>query len=303
MTATKMLNANSYTVESEVAITAPQLSAGQLQEIMSKWVKKQGRHWPEEITSEQLVEQVSDHYLPYWVVSGKGSGQWSASIGTEHTKITICSTCNGKGRAATVFNMMEDNAECTTCNGSGRVEKTETLWNSQAGFVEASVDGRIIKNFDEEAINLKCGKRQFDVQSSWLAVEELEHYSLIPALFTDAESAHRLAVEITLAETKDEAQRIASQMGYVKNLQTANVHTQNIGFYAWLYPLLLGQYEFDDALWTLQIDGVTGKIWGEVPKSIKSKQWKDRIVALLVVFGVAAIAYGLWAMGFSIGWW
>ncbi|MCA9917097.1 MAG: hypothetical protein KC445_04050 [Anaerolineales bacterium] len=304
MTATVIPTTKLYDTKSDIAITHPQPDAiANLNEIVGKWVKKQGRHWPEEITAEHLVEQLSHHYLPYWVVSGTGSGQWSASIGTNHTKIAICSTCGGKGRAATILNMMEDNAECTSCNGSGRVEKTETLWNNQSGFVETTVDSRVVENYGQEHINLKCGKRNFSVDSSWLSPKEIEKYDIIPPLQTEAGIGQRLAEEITRRKTEDEAHTIASQMGQVKNLQVVNVHTQNIQAYLWFYPLLLGSYEYDDAFWQLQIDGVTGQMWGEVPKSIKSKQWKDRIVILLVVLAIAAIGYGLWALGFNSGWW
>ncbi|GJM42993.1 MAG: hypothetical protein DHS20C20_32750 [Ardenticatenaceae bacterium] len=199
--------------------------------------------------------------------------------------------------------MMEDNAECTTCNGSGRVEKTETIWNNQSGFVEATVDGHIVENYDQEQINLKCGKRKFSVDSSWLSADVLEKYDVISPLQTDSEVGEQLAEKITCHQTEEEAHRIASQMGQVKNLQVVNLQTQNLGAYLWLYPLLLGQYAYDEELWQLQIDGVTGKMWGDVPKSVKGKQWKDRIVVLLVVLAVAAIGYGIWALGFNSGWW
>lgn len=303
MTTTQIQNVTPDNIDIDISITQPQFPVTRLHEIASKWVKRQGRHWPPEITPEQLVEQLSVYYLPYWVVSGRGSGQWSASIGVDHTKIAICSTCSGKGRAATVFNLMEDNAECTTCNGSGRVEKTETIWSSQAGFVEASVTNRVLENFDVERANLKCGKRKFDVESTWLPEDEVTECKLIPTLQTDAEAGKQRAIETILTEAKDEAQRITSDMGYVRNLQTINLQTHDVNFYMWLYPLYLGHYLFEDELWTLQIDGVTGKMWGEVPKSVKSKQWQDRIVALLIVVGIAAIVYGIWWLGLSLNWW
>lgn len=272
-------------IEGSVSASSPTIKQNELKQIVQNLISKQGKHWPDELNADALTDNLKLFHLPYWVVSGKGSAQWSASIGVDRQVPKRCSTCGGRGRYTPIWST--DERRCDNCAGTGQALGTETFWSSQSGFVEAEASNQVRENFDSTALNLKCGDRQFKVNSFWVENTQTSTYNVIApasANGTAGKHAAQLAVEDAL---RNKARSIASGMGSVRDLQVGYVQTSNEQFETWLYPMYLGYYAAGNEQLPIQIDGITKKIWAEIPSGVKDLRRKDR--NRKIAYGIATL--------------
>lgn len=275
-----------------VAATSPVFSDVELKQKVQGWINKQGKHWPEELTVDAVFNNLKRVHLPYWVVSGQGSAQWSASIGVDHQVTKTCGTCGGRGRFTPLWST--DERRCDNCAGSGKALGTETFWSSQAGFVEGRSNGVVRENFEPSRVKLQCGERDFKIDSQWINDDQKHMYLMIAPNTVTNNDGLATAREVVKNKLKVNAHNIASDMGYVRNLQLANVQLNNLSAEFWLYPLYLGQYNYEEEVLPVQIDAITGNIWADVPKSVKSARLKDILKVIAIIVLVFAIGYGIW---------
>lgn len=283
----------------KLALSYPGINLDTVKKNIADWLSKQDRFWPEELTNEALSQNLQLAHVAHWVLLGEANSQWSASIGTDHTKITICSTCSGRGRAATVFNMMEDNAKCTTCDGGGRVEKTERIWTNQSGFASVTLEGNVFENVADDT-PIRCGKREFSAESEILGESIPQDILVLVPENTDNNTGIAKATEQLEKRLEMDADSQASALGYVRNLRLANKRISNVEAYTWLYPMYIGTYSFKEQPYLIEIDAITSEMFIEVPLSIKAKRTLKWIAILAVILGVG---YGIVMLGVYLHWW
>lgn len=263
-------------LEGAVTVTTPRITDKQHISIAREWVQRQGKYWPEELTAELVAANLELVYAPYWIASASGSAQWSASIGHRRSVIKVCPTCRGRGRHY-------DDSECYNCNGSGRVQDTEIFWTSQSGVVEAAINGKIVENLDA-AIRLKCGKPDTSAPEIRLNTASQDDYQILRPQSTSISAGRSLAEKLLKDELQSKAHRSARSMGdETRNINVGYVQTANVAVRTWLYPVYIGYYDYQAERLPVQIDGVTGKIWGDVPRDVKAKRFRDQMIIAAIV--------------------
>jgi len=275
-------------IDQSLTISPPQYAGKQLIETIQTWVEKQGRHWPPELTSEVLAKNLITVYLPYWVIQVNGSGHWTASVGVDRKVPERCGTCNGKGVYTPVWANSEQ--RCDRCGGSGQDLVNKTFWGSQSGIVSAEVGGDVAENFDTDILKLR-GKRDFSAPESRLEQTNANLYQIIRPLKTNAASSQGVAEATLKKNLADKAGTTAGKLGdYVKDLDIAYVQIDQFKARIWLYPLIIGYYSHDDEPTLLvQVDGITGEVYGEAPRGVKDKRQRDAIMYGLIALVVIAI--------------
>jgi hypothetical protein len=275
----KVAPVSTFDETARITITKP-ISDTEVEEVLKKWVDKQDDFWPPEITSDVLISKLQCVFASYWLLYANASGSWSASIGTSHTEIEICSFCGGKGETGPGLNGYK---KCTSCRGSGRKEKKVTVWNRQSGVTSASINGRVIKNYSDD-ISLSCGERDLKAKEYILQKPFPEDIYVLQPKQTDPSSGEMKAKKHVREEIKQKARRSASTLGRVRDLQMAYVDIEDVDSRIWLYPIFLGSYDFDENSHFIQVDGATGQLHIEIPWSIR----KQRILRVLKIIGIIA---------------
>ncbi|MEM7125010.1 MAG: hypothetical protein AAF702_01705 [Chloroflexota bacterium] len=275
------------TIEGNISVSNS-LTSDELRLIVKKWISNQGKHWPAKLDTDTLASSLKLYFLPYWVVSGKGSGQWSASIGVDQQVLKRCGTCSGRGRYTPIYST--DERRCDNCAGSGKALGHETHWSSQSGFVESCAKYIVHENFDEKEMNIKCGKRKLNADRFLVEQDQASKYNVITPLSIRRDSGQNTAKLATEDEVRSDAYSIARRMGYVRDLQVGYIQTSDLESEAWLYPMYLGHYKHGSEQLQIQLDGVTKKIWGEIPSEVKSLRRKDLIrITSIVIVAIAVI--------------
>lgn len=279
-------------LKGDVLYARPEINPQQVEQKIAEWVAKQGKHWPERLTSEYLTANIQVVYVPHLVLDGKGSGQWSASIGTDHQVQVVCNNCQGKPRWKDVYGEWHT---CVTCGGTGRIQRTETQWRSQSGMCSGSVSHQIEENFNKGTLPaLRSGKRS--PQASMLPSPSLESRLFAP-INVSAAQAEALALQLVERSLSRDADRQASRLGQVRNLRTVTLQTQGVRAVHWLYPYYMGTFLHDDQAYVVQMDAITGGMHVQIPKSVQSARTQDM---LRVAGPIALIA--LIILGVILGW-
>jgi hypothetical protein len=272
------------TIDNTVTISQPKCTSDKLSDIVGQWVNKQGRHWPTELTTEILIEDLSMVHLPHWVLDGNGSANWSASIGEDYKVTKVCDTCKGEGRAHLVFEF-DEKPQCNTCNGKGVVEKTEVRWGSQSGVVHTRLNGLVRQNIFPDTIQLRLKKQDLSTSETNLDKVQADKITVLKPEQANKAAGTKKAEEALRDDLESIAYDTASRMGQVRDLQIAYVQSEGLNSRIWLYPLYLGLYSYEEEELEVQIDGVTGEVHAQIPKSVKNKRMKD----MLIIGGIAVI--------------
>lgn len=279
-------------LKGDVLYSRPEVNPQQVEQKIAEWVAKQGKHWPDRLSAEYLTANLRIVYVPHLVLDGKGSGQWSASIGTDHQVQVLCNNCQGKPRWKDVYGEWHT---CVTCGGTGNIQRTETQWRSQSGMCSGSVSHHIEENFNKGTLPaLRSGKRS--AKTVTLPSPPLDGWLFSPLNVSTAQGealAHQL-VERSLSRDADHQ---ASRLGQVRNLRTVTLQTQGIRAVHWLYPYYMGTFIHEDQAHVVQMDAITGGMHVQIPASIKSARTQD---ILRIAVPIALIALIIFAVIF--GW-
>lgn len=282
-----------------VSVSDPLINQIQVKQKISEWVDKQGKHWPVELTSDAIINNLNLVHLPYWVLSGQGFANWSASIGVDRQVLKECGTCSGRGRYTPIYANNEQ--RCDNCAGSGKALATETFWSSQSGFVEASVNNRVRENFDKSKIDLQCGDRNFKINRYWVDDEQKSEIQTIPPHAATERDAMLIAQDTAKDELRLNADDIARGLGYVRNLQLVNIQVNNLESELWFYPLYLGYYSYETEILPVHIDAITGKFWVKTPKKVKSARTKEYLKIAGIIALIIAVIYAiLWLLNIVV---
>ena len=282
--------------DGKVSITHP-ITNSQVRSLVDRWVKGQDDFWPPEITTEFLIKNLRCVYVANWILDATASGNWSASIGTERFQYEICGSCKGK-RGIYLKDVWNEPyfSDCNTCKGKGQVKKSYIEWSSQSGVVNASLESKVIENISDK-ISLRCGKRNSKANETPLPQPSPQDIFVLQPNQTDANSGYKKAEILVHELIKRNARSSASKFGKVRDLQIAYVNIENVESRTWLYPIYIGSYDYEEATNVIQIDGITQKLFVEVPQSVKNK----RIMRVAKIVGViAAIALALFLIVLGI---
>lgn len=287
-------------LEGTMEILPPVLGFVEAKQKIVHWVEKQDRFWPNELTAEVLASSLREIYVAHWVLCGKATGTWHAAIGTDHTEIVLCSSCQGSGSKVSTSHWLitgdEKRERCSNCNGSGRKENTKTIWNNQSGYVTVSLDGKVIENIADNT-SIKCGERARNVSGELLSKPFPTTISVLRPESTDNATGLNLAEQHTRQELERDANEQASNLGYVRDLRIANIRTSNVKAHTWLYPIYIGKYIHNEKPYLIEIDGITGGLYIPQPPGVVAKR---------VIFGIAVCAVGIaviLGLGLLLGWW
>jgi len=282
-----------------VAITQP-ISDSQVKDLVQTWVSRQDKFWPSELTTDVLTYNLQCMYAAQWILYANASGTWAASIGVDHERYEICPSCKGK-RGVWGKNISNEPTfyECGSCSGKGQVKKTFTVWNSQSGIANASLNGRVIENIAND-IRIRCGKRDIKANESFLSSPFPSDILVLQPKNTGDAAGQRIAENLVRSEVKRDAQSTASRLGRVRDLQVAYVNVEGVQARTWLYPIFLGTYHFEEALHLVEIDGVTGKLRIDVPKSVRNKRVFNTLKIIAIIIAVIAAAYGIRWLGIEV---
>jgi len=283
----------------ELTYSKPKLSKTDVETIIQIWIDKKAQDWSSDISVSYMCSNLHLVLLPLWILSGDASASWSASIGQDYYELKSCYKCSGKGLVKQSENNPFGNSDiierCHVCGGSGKEQVKKTRFVSQTGYVNAELNGRVVENLPSDVTPPRLKKRDLN------AVEEkldkplaAQFYSLQPASVLSSDG--RKKSEDILRETLTQnANDIARDMGPVRNLQIVNIQIQNLSARLWGYPLLVGSFTYkDEEQLAIEIDALTGEIYVDVPKSVKSSRLRTllyKIVLLLIVVLVPIIVF------------
>lgn len=282
--------------DTEVQLIVPVLTRDTLTEGVQKWIEKNSKYWPGDLTAAQIAQSIPVIYLPYWAVSGSGSATWYASIGVDRDVLKRCSTCDGRGRYTPIWST--DEQRCGNCAGSGKALGKETFWNNQSGHAEADFNGVLVDNFDEKSLNLQIGKRDF--KADWRVVSDSEKVStsFVSPLATTKSAAKQAAEKTLITALERDATADGYRLGdYVRNVKLANISASRLSSAAFGYPVYLGFYQHNGKQYRTEADGVTGKFWVQKPEEVVKGNDRDTTKLALIMIGlilamlVAYLAY------------
>jgi hypothetical protein len=292
---TPLISADQF--ETEIQLIVPTYAPDALLGTIRKWIEKNKKFWPEDLTAEQVLSEIPIRYLPYWAVNGAGSANWYASIGTDRDVLKRCGTCGGSGRYTPIYST--DERRCDNCAGSGKALGKETFWSNQSGHADANLEGILIDNFDEKTLNLQIGKRDF--KADWRVADSGETSSIhfIAPLATTKASARKAAEETLIAALERDATADGYRLGdYVRNVKVANVTASHLSSAAFGYPLYFGDYQHKGQKYRLEADGVTGKFWAQRPAEVVNAYDRETTKYALV-FTVIFVLVLIGFLGYS----
>jgi hypothetical protein len=213
----------------------------------------------------------------HWILYGSASGSWSASIGIDRKRNAICGSCHGRGR---------DNGGylCYRCSGSGQLEKTETEWHSQSGVAKGILNGDVVPNIPE-SIEIKCGKRDYKAKESPLSTTEHSNIFVLQPKSMGDQAGQSLAKKMVEIETEQDGKYAARSLGHMRNYRAGYIQVESVDARAWLYPIYFATYQYEQEHLWVQLDGITGQVHIDVPKSVKNK----RLLQWFIIFSVVGV--------------
>ena len=248
--------------------------------------------WPDDLNT---LFRVTCLYVPFWSIKGRGVGRWSASIGTHHVRSRVCRSCSGTGRVESLAKIGAQfitggsgstKTTCPKCGGGGVKEEKFTTWDQQEANV--AVDVQQLEQNTVSSLDLECGEQHVDV-ANFIGSDELDNSTeiVIPKI-TDEKSGLSLAEDIIDKKLRSSAKN--SALGdEVENFQMLYKQYENPQAILVLYPIYFGRYDYKDEDLNIQIDGVTGTIHMELPKSVRLKQ--GALTTLGIIALIAAVIF------------
>mgnify|MGYP003376499485 CR=1 FL=1 len=262
-------------IQGVVTISKPAISYAQVKDLIDAWIAKQDQFWPKDLTGEVLVKNVNVLYAAHWILSGEASGTWSASIGVDRTEYIPCNNCSGRGRyrAADMFGDMKD-FPCPKCDARGVQERTRLEWHSQSGVARGRVGQVIVENVASNT-EIRCGKR--DKKASEYKLDPNNSISVFVPEGIDQTIGLAKAKDMVVSSLNSDANNAASGLGRVQDLRLGRVDIERLDARTWLYPIYAGRYEYDGNSHLIEVDGITGKMHLEEPKSVSSQRTEYRL--------------------------
>lgn len=280
------------------------ISDSQVKDLVQNWIARQDKFWPSELTIDVLTSNVQCIYFAHWILYAKASATWSASIGVDQERYEICSYCKGT-RGKWGKNVYGDATfyECSVCGGKGQEKKTFTQWISQSGVANSVLNGKVVDNIAND-IRFRCGDRDLKADEYPLPNPVPSDILVLKPKSVGDLEGQKLAENFAQQAVRQEAQSAASRLGRVRDLQLAYVNVQDTKARTWLYPIFLGAYHFEDTLHLVEIDGVTGKLHIDVPKSVSNKRLLNFLKIVFIIVAVLGAIYGIWWLGAEVlNWW
>jgi hypothetical protein len=255
----------------EIFYSLPVANLNHMQQKVTEWVGRQGKHWPTALTADFLMQNAQLVHLPYWVLSGRATGQWSAQIGREGTQEFKCNACNGTG----VYYLLTGGSQiCTDCGGKGRQIRRVTNWTSQGGLCETSFDHEICENFEKGLRGLfHCGKPATKVAR--LPSPKPNSLLFTPQEYSEIQGLLHVErmIEKGIARSGD---RQASGLGdSVRSLKTVVLSVQAGQAFHWLYPMYVGSYRYEEKTYIVAMDALTGVAHVDTPSSVRNARLQE----------------------------
>jgi hypothetical protein len=147
-------------------------------------------------------------------------------------------------------------------------------------MANATIDRRIIENV-AAGIEIRCGERDRSAPEHQLDQQD-DELVLLPERM-DHEAGLALGKDAVLSALKSDAHHIASRLGRVRDLRLGHVNVESLDARTWLYPIYAGRYDYEGYSHLVEVDGITGKVYVEVPRSVSSQRMKHRLKIALYV--------------------
>ncbi len=256
--------------------------------IVKEWISKQGKFWPLELSANIILKEHQLIYIPIWILFGKAEGTWSASVGIEHWRYEICNSCSGRGGEYRGTGSDRHFSSCWRCSGSGQLKKFYTAWGSQSGVVNVEMQGSVVNNFSPE-IEFKTGKIDLDAVEEDLSEYQAKEMIILKPNFNGSEEGINVARIELKSRLNNKANLAASNIGKVRNLQVSYINIDNLSSRIWLYPMLIGEYSFEEENLGIQMDMCTGEVFIQTPKSVIIKRRNQSISISIAVLGIIAL--------------
>ncbi len=241
------------------------ISRGEAEKRFVRWINK-GFFHPSKLKRMAAIEDLHGIYIPFWTYDAQSESQWSGEAGHYHTR-TMRVAVNGKMQTQQV---------------------QEVRWQRRSGHLSHFLDDvlvvasaqleqlhmrRILPYRLEEVVN-------FDprLMIGW----EAEVYSVeVDEGYQKAEIAmDQIIRQMCSAQLGGETQR---------NLHIRSQKTKQT-FKHIILPVWLASYTYQDKVYHFTINGQTGKVYGQKPKS-----W-IKIIATIIIVALlfAAFMYGVY---------
>ncbi|GJM44645.1 MAG: hypothetical protein DHS20C21_14870 [Gemmatimonadota bacterium] len=230
-------------------------------EVVRDWWKKR---WlaPNALKRRARVDEISGVYLPYWTFDAQAHANWRADSGTYYYTTRTVRGSDGKTRTEQV---------------------RHTRWTPAHGSVSHFFDDELIPASQGAHSALLRGVEPFPTRevipydTAYLSGFVVEHYQVV---LIDAAAAARAAMERSLHALC--ASRVPGDT--YRNLQV-EAAWEGETFKHVLLPVWLLTYDFGPKSHQLLVNGFTGAVAGEYPKS----KWKIAGLVLLALVVVAIV--------------
>ena len=242
--------------QSEVTISKPRIDLERAAQLIQNDATKTFG-WPKDLPVETITQNLRCVYLAHWIVTGQGSGQWSALVGEHKRSASGVATGSVQGRVVENYAKLYKNEEEFHLLGKRDYTAEESpLDNSTANSIQ------VIK---PESFTLEGGRK---------AAED----AIESAIWLDG-------YEVAEKTTSDRS---------VKNFRLGYLSFRNVKFRTWLYPVYMGTYEYKNKERVVKMDGITGHTTIDKSASwfVQASDWGF----ILLPFGAfGAMIYGLFA--------
>ena len=236
--------------------------------IAESWVEQQGKYWPAELTAAVLTGTKQTVYTPAVVIAERfvASAPWAAVVSIAHTRHVPCPR-----RPHT------SGETCSRCWDRGFVEETYYEKKSESGYVNTELNAGWYRVEASGGGVRKCGEASMStaVGSVDLAVNTKDFRAALtmPSTVRSAEGLKTFVTQKVLDTVQSDARSIAGKIGSVEDIQLGEVNVDPLppgNSFLHLYPIILSEYEYRGQTRQVQIDGVSGKMWVQLPRSVKA---------------------------------
>lgn len=235
-----------------------------VKEVFTNWINKR---WlaPGALKNLYESDKIQGMYIPYWTFDAEADCPYKAE-GGKHRKVK---------------EKKSDGSE---------VEKTVTDWEPTSGRVRESFDDIQVKATKNMKASLLKGIEPYDTKHQIVSYspEYLSGYSS-ECYSIPIEDAHKDAVRIMESELRSKAsQDVRRRYDEVRNVSINPTYFDETYKHV-LIPVYATSYNYSGKTYNVLINGETGKIKGDYPKS---KVKIAIIVAIIIAILVAIFAFG-----------
>ena len=281
-----------------VMCSDPTTSRQDALEFLQRWVEKQGRSWPPVLGAVVLARKMQCIYVPYLLIDGTVSFDWSAVVGTQRTRQRNCFSCGGSGRRAVTNTQYSSSGvgrtttsyhSCYSCGGSGRAtESYEARHRESGSVVDRAVADHIV---DAARGEMKDGAP--DLQTALRNANYLSEdsgISMVPAATQTVEEVKRRLYERVNQDATRIVQVAAGRKGRVKSVKRSAVDYAKTRVWVHLYPVWLSHYTYGNRVRAVEVDAHTGRVYVEEPASVLVKRFLKRVSLLAAACCAVVVA-------------